>query len=154
MFLDLSNKQYDRWLLNAAQNYCRKLQAFSSISSILSHVSSFRIMYRELKDAETKADLMMKESGGSGTTAGIQILTEWETGRGGDPTACTVDHVLQLLQRIYALAMDQSPPNNKFGMYLLQELPIRLCSVCIGALIRATDKVHEIKLINSTSTCV
>lgn len=69
-------------------------------------------MYRELKEGETKADLSMKESTGT-----VQLLNEWETTKNTDPIACTVDHVLQLLQRLYALAMEQSVGNNKYGMY-------------------------------------
>lgn len=72
--------------------------------------SGFRIMYRELKEGESKADLNMKESTGT-----IQILNEWEAPRSNDPTACTVDHVLKLLQRLYALAMEQGVGNNKYG---------------------------------------
>ena len=69
-------------------------------------------MYRELKDGETKADLSMKES--TSTLSG-QLFSDWETPRNSDLTACTVDNVLQLLQRLYALAMDQNTNSNKFG---------------------------------------
>lgn len=67
-------------------------------------------MYRELKEGETKSELCMKESTGT-----IQILNDWETSRSNDPIACSVDHVLQLLQRLYALAMEQGVGNNKYG---------------------------------------
>ena len=72
----------------------------------------FSIMYRELKDGETKADLSMKDST---STLGGQLLSDWESPRNNDPTACTVDNVLQLLQRLYALSMDQYANSNKFG---------------------------------------
>lgn len=74
-------------------------------------------MYRELKDGETKSELNMKESTGT-----IQILNEWETPRSNDPIACTVDHVLKLLQRLYALSMEQGVSNNKYGKYTLYKL--------------------------------
>lgn len=70
---------------------------------------TYSIMYRELKEGETKSELNMKESTGT-----IQILNEWEAPRSNDPTACTVDHVLKLLQRLYALAMEQGVGNNKY----------------------------------------
>lgn len=67
-------------------------------------------MYKELKDGEQKSHLAMKES-----TGAVQILSEWEMARCNDPTACTVDHVLQLLQRLFALSMEQTASNNRFG---------------------------------------
>ncbi|XP_052267734.1 E3 ubiquitin-protein ligase HECTD1-like isoform X2 [Dreissena polymorpha] len=70
---------------------------------------TYTILYRELKEGETKADLAMKESTGT-----LQILSEWDLPRSGDTTACTVDHVLQLLQRLYAITMDQTAGNNRF----------------------------------------
>ena len=73
-------------------------------------------MYRELKDGETKADhAKIRESPSSSS---IQILSEWEMPRSNDPTACSVDHVLQLLQRLYAIAMEQDT-SNKFGKNFL-----------------------------------
>ena len=70
-------------------------------------------MYRELKDGETKADhVKMQESTSSNS---IQILSEWEMPRSNDPSACSVDHVLRLLQRLYAIAMEQDTTSNKFG---------------------------------------
>jgi len=71
-------------------------------------------MYKELKDGEMKSSLAMKESTGT-----MQILSEWEMTRCTDPTACTVDHVLQLLQRLFALSMDQAASNNRLGKTLL-----------------------------------
>lgn len=68
-------------------------------------------MYKELKDGETKSQLAMKESSAST----VQILSEWEMPRCTDPTACTVDHVLQLLQRLFALSMEQTTTNNRLG---------------------------------------
>lgn len=45
---------------------------------------------------------------GTGTESpSSQILSEWDVPKNNDPTACTVDHVLQLLQRLYAIAMEQ-----------------------------------------------
>ena len=71
-------------------------------------------MYRELKDGETKADhVKLRESASINNS--IQILSEWEMPRSNDPSACSVDHVLQLLQRLYAIAMEQDTTSNKFG---------------------------------------
>ena len=87
-------------------------------------------MYRELKDGETKADhVKMQESTSSNS---IQILSEWEMPRSNDPSACSVDHVLRLLQRLYAIAMEQDTITNKFGRsqfsYLVLIMPIFLLS--------------------------
>ncbi|XP_052768700.1 E3 ubiquitin-protein ligase HECTD1-like isoform X1 [Mya arenaria] len=70
---------------------------------------TYTLMYRELREGETKADLAMQES-----TGGLQIVSEWEAPRSADPAACSVDHVLQLLQRLYALTRDNSTPNNRY----------------------------------------
>lgn len=79
---------------------------------------TYTIMYRELKDGETKADYVkLRESPSSSS---IQILSEWEMPRSNDPSACSVDHVLQLLQRLYAIAMEQDTTSNKFENMDLQ----------------------------------
>ena len=77
-------------------------------------------MYRELKDGETKADHVKLRESVSPSTSSVQILNEWEMPRSNDPSACTVDHVLQLLQRLYAIAMEQDTASNKFGKYSIK----------------------------------
>ena len=93
-----------------------KLYGVLAILNAIGLTFNCRIMYRELKDGETKADhAKIRESPSSSS---IQILSEWEMPRSNDPTACSVDHVLQLLQRLYAIAMEQDT-SNKFGKNFL-----------------------------------
>ena len=63
-----------------------------------------------MKDGECKSDLIPLDLVGPG-----QILSDWEMGRSLEPGACSVDHVLRLLQRLYALAREAPPVNNKLG---------------------------------------
>ena len=86
-------------------------------------------MYRELKDGETKADHVKLRESVSPSISSIQILNEWEMPRSNDPSACTVDHVLQLLQRLYAIAMEQDAASNKFGKVLI--ILVEMCSVSL-----------------------
>ena len=41
-----------------------------------------------------------------------QILSECDVPKNNDPATCTIDHVLQLLQRLYAIGMEQSIKQN------------------------------------------
>ncbi|KAK3576282.1 hypothetical protein CHS0354_036017 [Potamilus streckersoni] len=82
---------------------------------------TYVIVYRELKEGEIKADLeKLKETTKSPTS---QILSELEMPRNTDLTACSVDHVLQLLQRLYAIAMDQGSTK---GRNDLEELELNI----------------------------
>ena len=44
-----------------------------------------------------------------------QILSECDVPRNNDPSACTIDHVLQLLQRLYAITMEQGTLQDMHG---------------------------------------
>lgn len=42
----------------------------------------------------------------SSSGSSVHILSEWDAPPSNDPAACTVDHVLQLLQCLFAISMD------------------------------------------------
>lgn len=46
-----------------------------------------------------------------------QVLSELDLPRNADPTACSVDHVLQLLQRVYAISREQPLLCRRIGKF-------------------------------------
>ncbi|OWF47209.1 E3 ubiquitin-protein ligase HECTD1 [Mizuhopecten yessoensis] len=76
---------------------------------------TYTIVYKALKDGESKQELekmtdsVYRQIGAQADSQGYQILSEWDIPRNNDPTACTMDHVLQLLQRLYAIVMEPTP---------------------------------------------
>ncbi|XP_064604069.1 LOW QUALITY PROTEIN: E3 ubiquitin-protein ligase HECTD1-like [Liolophura sinensis] len=52
----------------------------------------------------------------SSTGSSVHILSEWDAPPSNDPAACTVDHVLQLLQCLYAISMDTDVGNAQFNV--------------------------------------
>lgn len=75
---------------------------------------TYTIMYRTLKEGETRQELekitdsLHSKTGAHSEARSCQILSEWDVPRSNDPAACTIDHVLQLLQRLYAISMEHS----------------------------------------------
>lgn len=73
---------------------------------------TYTIIYRALKDGEVKEDIeKMTDSTYNqleSKSESYQILSECDVPRNNDPASCTIDHVLQLLQRLYAIGMEQS----------------------------------------------
>ncbi|XP_033735284.1 E3 ubiquitin-protein ligase HECTD1-like isoform X2 [Pecten maximus] len=91
---------------------------------------TYTIVYKALKDGESKQELekmtdsVYRQIGTQADSQGYQILSEWDIPRNNDPTACTMDHVLQLLQRLYAIAMEQTPNTlMKYDQPLLLNVP-------------------------------
>ncbi|XP_069119002.1 LOW QUALITY PROTEIN: E3 ubiquitin-protein ligase HECTD1-like [Argopecten irradians] len=91
---------------------------------------TYTIVYKALKDGESKQELekmtdsVYRQIGAQADSQGFQILSEWDIPRNNDPTACTMDHVLQLLQRLYAIAMEQTPNTlMKYDQPLLLNVP-------------------------------
>ncbi|XP_014790157.1 E3 ubiquitin-protein ligase HECTD1 [Octopus bimaculoides] len=72
---------------------------------------TYIITYRELKEGESKSDLSTDcqssiTSLNENFPMSTRLLSEWESPSNNDPTACTVDHVLRLLQLCHAIFID------------------------------------------------
>ncbi|KAL5009008.1 hypothetical protein ScPMuIL_014589 [Solemya velum] len=99
--------------------YLQQLLALGSSNNMADRMKriwepTYTIVYRELKEGETKWDNMkvilvqsydILPSDSTGQMP--QVLSELDLPRNADPTACSVDHVLQLLQRVYAISREQ-----------------------------------------------
>lgn len=78
---------------------------------------TYIITYRELKEGESKTDLSndcqssMISSVNENFPSSMRLVSEWESPPNNDPTACTVDHVLRLLQLCHTIFIEGSTNN-------------------------------------------
>ncbi|XP_071078576.1 E3 ubiquitin-protein ligase HECTD1-like isoform X2 [Haliotis cracherodii] len=76
---------------------------------------TYTIIYKELKEEEEKDSDKGSKTSSPVDKFGVlrQSLLDWDLPRAGDITSCTVDHVLNLLQRMFAITMEQATPSKR-----------------------------------------